>query len=131
MLFSYALVKIDDHYASELCIIPRKPSPENPPVPVRHLHATDCAVYYIGGDELTGHEALAIRNIPGGSGIEIRPVRPAVLYISPHNNERPGERTEALRLTVEANNEITVQFRRGTTDEWSNWQPNQRFMSNV
>lgn len=129
MLFAYAYISTPEGSRSELCLIPRKPSRDQPAVPVHSLHTSDCAVFYVGGDENAGHETVVVQNLENEAGIEIKPMRPAVIYATPNNPERPGERVEGIKIKVTGEDQLEVFVKRGTSDEWVPWTPGQRFFA--
>ena len=129
MFFAYAMVSTPQGRRAELSIIPKKITSENLPVPVHDLIQSECGLFYIGGDEVTGHESVAVRTLTGESGIEIKPVRPSILYVTSHNPERPGERAEGITVKINDKGAVIVLIKRTPNEDWIPFNPGPRFFA--
>lgn len=129
MLLAYAYINSGNGHISDLCLIPSKAGGFSTPIPVRNLIPSDSAVFFIGGDENIGQEGVIIRVTDDRTGIEVKPLRPSVLYITPHNPEKPGERTDSVIIKLEVDGQLRVYAKKNAHEEYAPWNPGPRFFA--
>ena len=104
----------EDEYP-RLCMVPDKLAPGVTPVNLRFAVATTAAVQFLSSDE-----GYIVRQADSGF-LEIEPLAPAILYLTPNLPSRPGFSVNKIQFKILGDNRYEVNFDRGKG--WEKWEP--------
>ncbi len=106
----------------DLCLLASKPDQFSVPVSVQSLIPTDGAVLRLGP-----HEAIVVERADGEGGVEIRPVVPSKMYITPSQSDRPGFEVVAIKVYLTEQGTFFTRFQQDKdkgSSTWRDWNPN-------
>ena len=119
MLLSWVVFGEGEDTVARLCLVPKEDSIYARPVPVDILKDSKTAVYHVGPKE-----AVSVNEEAGGVR-KIVPIPPALIYLTPDNPERPGQRTIAIKISQDASGQYAVSYAKDTLGQsWANWEAN-------
>ncbi len=99
-----------------LCLIPHDESDFVSPVPIDALVPSSAAVFYVGPKE-----AVIVYDEDGTK--IVKPVMPAILYLTPDTTSRPGVQVARVKISQTANNGYEIFFSKEKESDWLPWCP--------
>ncbi|OVE80166.1 hypothetical protein BVY02_01090 [bacterium J17] len=120
MHFGYYTEATGEQVPPELCIIPDRLSLFSRPVKVSTMVSTDSAVHFVSLEE-----SILYSEENGGRTKIIKPVRPAMLYLTPNLPADPGFSVDAVKIIEKDAQQFEIYYQRGGRN-WENWEPEKR-----
>ncbi|MCB0346839.1 MAG: hypothetical protein KDD66_17105 [Bdellovibrionales bacterium] len=119
MLLAYVAFQEGTQDFAKLCIIPNEQHRNAIPVNVDLLFQTDSSVFWIGPKE-----AVTVSFEGDDEAKVIRPVRPAVMFLTPDTPNSPGTRAMLVKVEYPEQGLHKVYFKRELESDWMEWNPN-------
>ena len=118
MLLAYRACEREGYQHPSLCLIPKEVGNARSIVEINTLCTTSSAVFYVGPKE-----SVLVESQENGKRKIIKPVPPAVIFLTPDNPNLPGIQAAMLIIDTVSEHEHKIFFRKDLQADWNPWDP--------